>query len=94
MTVLWLIPKNQNLEKGDTLQISINLPSDIWGKIESLWKNKDIKLIVKDSTGQEIKNQNYGQATGFFQKVSFEEYVIIPDSAASGYSSIELYLRR
>ena len=38
-----------------------------------------------------IKNQNYGQATGLFQQVSFEEDVIIPDSAASGYSSIELF---
>ena len=85
------IPKNQNLENEDTLQISINLPSDIWGKIESLWKNKDIKLIVKDSSGQEIKNQNYGLATSFFQQVSFEEDVIIPDSAAPGYSSIELF---
>ena len=86
-----VIPKNQNLENGDTFQISINLPSDIWGKIESIWKNKDIKLIVKDSKGQEIKNQNYGQATSFFQKVFFEENIKIPDSAASGYSSIELY---
>ena len=86
-----VIPKNQNLEKGDTLQISINLPSDIWGKIEALWKNRDIKLIVKDSTGREIKNLNYGQATGFFQKVSFEEYAKIPDSTESGYASIELY---
>ena len=86
-----VIPKNQNLENGDTFQISIYLPSDIWGKIESIWRNKDIKLIVKDSKGQEIKNQNYGQATSFFQKVSFEEDVIIPDSAAPGYSSSELY---
>ncbi|MDQ1251755.1 MAG: hypothetical protein QG646_866, partial [Euryarchaeota archaeon] len=85
------IPKNQNLENGDTLQVSINLPSDIWGKIESIWKNKDIKLIVKDSKGQEIKNQNYGQATSFFQQVSFDEDIIIPDTAAPGYSSIELF---
>lgn len=86
-----LIPKNQNLERDDTLQISINLPSDIWGKIEALWKNRDILLIVNDSSGREIKNVNYGQATGFFQKVSLQEEVEIPDSAASGYASIELY---
>ncbi|MGB9941239.1 MAG: hypothetical protein ACPK8D_15645, partial [Methanosarcina sp.] len=49
-----VIPKNQNLEKEDTLQITINLPSDIWGKIEALWKNRDIKLIVNDSSGREI----------------------------------------
>ncbi|MFZ2497950.1 DUF7286 family protein [Methanosarcina sp.] len=85
------IPKNQNLERGDTLQIAINLPSDVWGKIESLWKDRDIKLIIKDSSGYEIKKDNYGQATGFFQKVSFEDYAKIPDSAASGYASIELY---
>jgi len=86
-----VIPKNQNLERGDTLQISINLPSDVWGKIESLWKKRDVILIVKDSSGNEIKNLNYGRATGFFQKVSFEEYAKVPDSAASGYASIELY---
>jgi hypothetical protein len=86
-----LIPKNQNLEREDMLQISINLPSDIWGKIEALWKNRDIMLIVNDSSGREIKNVNYGQATGFFQKVSLQEEVEIPDSAASGYASIELY---
>jgi hypothetical protein len=86
-----VIPKNQNLEKEDALQISINLPSDVWGKIEALWKNRDIKLVVKDSSGNEIRNMNYGRATGFFQKVTFEENVQIPDYAASGYASIELY---
>ena len=85
------IPENQNLEKGDMLKVSINLPSDIWGKIEALWKNRDIILIVNDSSGREIKNLNYGQATGYFQKVSFEEYAKIPDYAASGYASVELY---
>ena len=34
--------KNQNLEKGDTLQISIDLPSDVWGRIESLWKERNV----------------------------------------------------
>jgi hypothetical protein len=86
-----IIPKNQNLEREETLQVSINLPSDIWGKIEAFWKNRDILLIVNDSSGHEIKNINYGQATGFFQKVSLEEAVKIPNSAASGYASIELY---
>ncbi|RXA19341.1 hypothetical protein EQO05_09460 [Methanosarcina sp. MSH10X1] len=86
-----VIPQNQNLEKGDLLQVSINLPSDIWGKIEALWKNRDIRLVVNDSSGYEIKSINYGQATGFFRKVSLQENVEIPDSAASGYASIELY---
>ncbi|MGB9929720.1 MAG: DUF7286 family protein [Methanosarcina sp.] len=86
-----LIPKNQNLEKGDTLEISINLPSDVWGKIESLWKEKNVILVAKDTSGNEIKTLNYGQATGFFQKVSFEHTITIPETAASGYASIELY---
>ena len=86
-----VIPQNQNLEKGDTLQISINLPSDVWGKIESLWKNRDVVLVVNDSAGQEIKRVNYGQATGFLQKVSFDEYMEVPETAESGYASIELY---
>ncbi|KKH47038.1 hypothetical protein [Methanosarcina sp. 1.H.A.2.2] len=86
-----VIPQNQNLEKGDTLQIFINLPSDVWGKVESLWKNRDVVLVVNDSSGQEIKRVNYGQATGFLQKVSFDEYMEIPETAESGYASIELY---
>lgn len=86
-----VIPQNQNLEKGDTLQISINLPSDVWGKIESLWKSRDVVLVVNDSAGQEIKRVNYGQATGFLQKVSFDEYIEVPETAEAGYASIELY---
>ena len=84
-------PQNQNLEKGDTLQISINLPSDVWGRIESLWKNRDVVLVVKDSAGQQLKSVNYGQATGFLQKVSFDEYMEVPENSKAGYASIELY---
>lgn len=84
-------PQNQNLEKGDTLQISINLPSDVWGKVESLWKNRDVILVIKDSAGQQLKNVNYGQATGFLQKVSFYEYVEVTENSKTGYASIELY---
>lgn len=86
-----LVPKDRNLEKGDLLEISINLPSDVWGKIEALWKEKSVILVVKDASGNEIKTLNYGQATGFFQKVSFKQAVTIPETAASGYASIELY---
>ncbi len=86
-----VLPQNQNLERGDILKISITLPSDVWGKIEALWKNKDVVLIVKDSAGDEIKNVNYGQATGILQKVSFDEYMEIPETVESGYASIELY---
>ncbi len=86
-----VVPQNQNLERGDILKISITLPSDVWGKIEALWKNKDVVLIVKDSAGDEIKNVNYGQATGILQKVYFDEYVEVPETAESGYASIELY---
>ncbi|WP_440956486.1 DUF7286 family protein [Methanosarcina sp. Mfa9] len=86
-----VVPQNQNLERGDVLKVSITLPSDVWGKIEALWKNKDVILIVEDSKGNEIKNVNYGQATGFLQKVYFDEYVEVPETAESGYASIELY---
>ncbi len=86
-----VVPQNQNLERGDILKISITLPSDVWGKIEALWKDKDVVLIVADSKGNEIKNVNYGQATGFLQKVYFDEYVEIPETAESGYASIKLY---
>ncbi|MCC4771208.1 hypothetical protein FXV91_13860 [Methanosarcina sp. DH2] len=85
------VPQNQNLEKGDTLQISLNLPSDVWGRIESLWKNRDVVLVVKDSAGKQLKRVNYGKATGFLQKVSFDEYVEVPETGEAGYASIELY---
>ncbi|AKB79626.1 hypothetical protein MSHOH_3143 [Methanosarcina horonobensis HB-1 = JCM 15518] len=84
-------PQNQNLEKGDTLQISINLPSDVWGRIESLWKNRNVILVINDSSGKQLKRMNYGKATGFLQKVSFNEHMEIPETAEAGYASIELY---
>jgi hypothetical protein len=86
-----VVPKDQNLERGDLLRISVNLPSDVWGKIENLWKKRDVILIVKDSSGNEIKNANYGRATGFLQNVYFDDQVRIPDSSVSGYASLELY---
>ena len=39
-----VIPKNQNLERDDILQVSINLPSDVWGKIQSLWKKRTLSF--------------------------------------------------
>jgi hypothetical protein len=54
-------------------------------------EKKGHKLIVKDSKCQEIKNQNYGQATDSIQKVSFEENAKTPDSGAAKCSSIELF---
>ncbi len=84
-------PQNQNLERGDTLQISINLPSDVWGRIESIWKNRDVILVINDSAGQQLKRVNYGHATGFLQKVSFNEYMEVPENSKAGYASIELY---
>jgi len=79
------------LRKEYTLQISISLPSDVWGRIESLWKNRDVVLVVKDSAGKQLKRVNYGKATGFLQRVSFDEHVEVPEIAEAGYASIELY---
>ncbi|MCQ1536871.1 hypothetical protein FTO70_14565 [Methanosarcina sp. KYL-1] len=84
-------PQDQDLERGDVLKISVNMPSDVWGRVEALWKNMDVVLVVKDSKGNELERENYGQATGFLSKVSFDEYVEIPETAESGYASIELY---
>lgn len=84
-------PGTQWLEKGDSLQIEMSLPTDVWGRVEVLWKNKDVVLIVKDPDGVEIKNINYGQATGFLHNVSLKETVNIPETAGIGYASLELY---
>lgn len=84
-------PQNQNLERGDNLQISVNLPSDIWSRIVSLLKKRDVILVVNDSSGKQLKYVNYGQAIGFRKEVSFYEYIEIPKNSKSGYASIELY---
>ncbi|MDD3043802.1 MAG: hypothetical protein PHW56_12885, partial [Methanosarcinaceae archaeon] len=86
-----LAPGTQQLEKGDSLQIEMTLPTDAWGRIEVLWKNKDVVLLVKGPDGREIANINYGQATGILHNVSLTESVSIPESAGTGYASLELY---
>ena len=48
-------------------------------------------LVVKDGSGKQIKNVNYGMATGFLKRASLRENVRIPESATPGYASIELY---
>ncbi|WP_410509073.1 hypothetical protein RSJ42_02035 [Methanosarcina hadiensis] len=84
-------PQNQNLEIGDNLQISVELPSDIWSRILSILKKRDVILIVNDSSGQQLKRVNYGQAIGLRKEVSFYENMEVPKNSTSGYGSIELY---
>ncbi|MCL7411681.1 MAG: hypothetical protein M8350_07750, partial [Methanosarcinaceae archaeon] len=80
----------RDIEPGDTVRVSIDLPRDVWGNIESLWKDKSVILSVYDSNGVVIGNVDYGEAVGIFHTTGFDEFITLPDSASVGYGYIEL----
>ncbi len=82
--------RTQKLETMDTLQVSIQLPADVWYMISSLWKDRDIVLIVKDPSSDTITSINYGAAVSSWSNISFEEVIMIPQTTTTGFGSIEL----
>lgn len=70
--------RTHDLEAGDTLIVQVDLPSDVWYSISSLWKNQSIVLRIKNSNGQTIGSVDYGEAVNFWKKVSFEESFLLP----------------
>ncbi|MEL4306233.1 DUF7286 family protein [Methanococcoides sp. LMO-2] len=82
--------RTHDLEPGDALYIRIDLPSDVWYSISSIWKNQSIILRIKDSNGQTIDSVDYGEAVSFWKTVSFEENFLLPQEMEPGYGTIEL----
>ena len=80
----------RDLEPGDTVRVSINLPRDVWGNIESIWDDQSVILSLYDSSNSIIETIDYGEAVGVWKKVSFDEFINIPNSPSIGYGSIEL----
>ncbi len=80
----------RDLEPGDTVRISIDLPRDVWGSIESIWKDKCINLSIYDSDGKFNNTIEYGEAVSAFHTASFDEFITILDLASTGYGHIEL----
>ncbi|WP_440953243.1 DUF7286 family protein [Methanococcoides sp. FTZ1] len=82
--------RTHDLEAGDTLYVRIDLPSDVWYSISSLWKDQNIILRIKDSKGQTIESVDYGEAVSFWKTVSFEESFLLSLEIEAGYGTIEL----
>ncbi|AKB86088.1 hypothetical protein [Methanococcoides methylutens] len=82
--------RTHDLEPGDTFYVRIDLPSDVWYSISSIWKNQSIILRIKDSNGQTIDSVDYGEAVSFWKTVSFEESFLLPLEMEPGYGTIEL----
>lgn len=80
----------RDLEPGDTVRVSIDLPRDVWGGIESIWDDQSVILSLYDSSNSIIETIDYGEAVGVWKKVSFDEFINIPDSPSVGYGYIEL----
>ncbi len=80
----------RDLEPGDTVRISIDLPRDVWGSIESIWKDKRIILTLYDSSGVVFETIDYGEAVNVLHTASFDEFINVPDSASSGYGHLKL----
>ncbi|WP_094227998.1 DUF7286 family protein [Methanolobus psychrotolerans] len=79
-------PDCRNAEPGDTLWVSVNLPSNALNKIAYSIIGKQRTLIVKSNSGTVYQTIDYTFASSFWTSSSFEEQIVIPANAEYGYT--------
>ncbi|MEZ5333769.1 MAG: hypothetical protein R2741_00250 [Methanolobus sp.] len=83
-------PDSRELEAGDTVKVSVTLPSDIFKAISSLFSENPRTLTLKSNSGTIYQTITYDDTHSFWTKSEFEETLTIPEDAEYGYTYLVL----
>lgn len=83
-------PLNKDLEPGDTLQVEVELPSNIIGAMLSFVSNQERVLTIYDDTGSFNISFNYNESHSLWGSSSFVQEVRIPTDASYGFGYVVL----
>jgi hypothetical protein len=83
-------PDNRNAEPGDTIQVSVSLPSNVLEAISCLFSDKPRTLILKSGSGAVYQSISYDETHSFWTCSEFEEELVIPANAEYGYAYLVL----
>nr|WP_321498918.1 hypothetical protein [uncultured Methanolobus sp.] len=83
-------PDNRNAEPGDSMVVSVTLPSNALEAISCLFSEKPRTLILKSGSGTVYQSISYDETHSFWTCSEFEEELIIPVNAEYGYAYLVL----
>ena len=81
---------SRDVEPGDTIKVSVSLPSDTFKFISCLFSDQPRTLTVKSNSGTIYRTINYNESHSFWSSSSFEEEIVIPENAEYGYTYLIL----
>ncbi|WP_340818818.1 hypothetical protein [Methanolobus sp. WCC4] len=80
----------RDAEPGDTVTVSVTLPSDVFQAISCLFSDKPRTLILKSDSGAVYQTIDYDETHSFWTSSEFEEELVIPENAEYGYAYLFL----
>ncbi len=83
-------PQSRNVEPGETVRISVTLPSDVSKAISCLFSEHPRTLTVKSDSGRIYKSITYDDSHSFWSSSVFEEEIIIPWDAEYAHTYVIL----
>ncbi len=81
---------SRDVEPGDTIKVSVSLPSDAFKFVSCLFSDKPRTLTVKSDSGRIYKTIDYNESHSFWSSSSFEEDILIPENAEYAYTYLIL----
>ena len=81
---------SRDAEPGDTIKVSVTLPSDVFQAISCLFSEKTRTLVLKSDSGTVYQTIDYDETHSFWTNSEFEEELLIPENAEYGYAYLFL----
>ncbi|SFM16887.1 DUF7286 family protein [Methanolobus profundi] len=81
---------SREAEPGDTIKVSVTLPSDVFQAISCLFSEKTRTLVLKSDSGTVYQTIDYNETHSFWTSSEFEEELLIPENAEYGYAYLFL----
>jgi len=83
-------PDSREIEPGNSIRVSVALPSDVYKAISSLFSDQPRTLTLKSNTGTVYQTITYDNTHSFWTRSEFEEVLTIPENAEYGYTYLVL----
>jgi hypothetical protein len=85
-----VVPKSKEAEPGETIEVTIKLPSNVLEAIVNVFSTKPRTLVVKGSSGKVYETIVYDETHPFWGKSEYTERITIPENATDEYGYLIL----
>ena len=85
-----VVSNGEEAEPGETIELTVKLPSNAFEAIVSTFSTKPRTLVVKGSSGKIYETIVYDETRSFWSKSEFTERITIPENATDEYGYLIL----